>query len=158
MSENIDQWIHTVTASFILLWDKWRKCFRKKTARNTFATGLQIYRPWKSEKNQGYFGWLSNRIAPQPIAQESCSNPQDLVSLWVRNGKKIVFGLFVSGVICKVGGFWPFFGCWYLTWSQPLDRSISLKFSVKTSLESESFETLINFIAFPVQKLWSIIK
>jgi len=45
------------------------------------------------------------------------------------------------------------FGCWYLKWAQLLDGSISLKFSMETSLESESVEPLIDFLAFLVQKL-----
>ena len=36
---------------------------------------------------------------------------------------------------------------------QPLGGSISLKFSLETRLESESFEPLIDFLAFLVQKL-----
>ena len=42
-----------------------------------------------------------------------------------------------------------------VTWPkvQPLDGSISLKFSLEARLESESFEPLINFLAFLVQKL-----
>ena len=53
--------------------------------------------------------------------------------------------------------FLAIFGCWYLTWAQPLDRSISLKFSLETRQESASIETLINFLVFLVQKLWSKI-
>jgi len=45
-------------------------------------------------------------------------------------------------------------GCWYLTWVQPLDGSILLKFSMETTLESKSLQTLIDFLAFVVQKLW----
>jgi len=37
--------------------------------------------------------------------------------------------------------------------AQPLIQSVSLKFSLETRLESESFEPLINFLAFLVQKL-----
>ena len=37
--------------------------------------------------------------------------------------------------------------------AQPLGQSVSLKFSLETRLESESFEPLINFLAFLVQKL-----
>jgi len=40
------------------------------------AVGLQIYYTWKSGKNHGYFGCLTNYIAAQPIVLESCSNPQ----------------------------------------------------------------------------------
>ena len=38
--------------------------------------------------------------------------------------------------------------------AQPLGQSVSLKFSLETKLESESFEPLINFLlGFLVQKL-----
>ena len=41
--------------------------------------------------------------------------------------------------------------------AQLLGQSLSLKFSLETRLESESFEPLIDFLAFLVQKLWSKI-
>ena len=41
--------------------------------------------------------------------------------------------------------------------AQPLGQSVSLKFSLETTLESESFVPLIDFLAFLVQKLWSKI-
>jgi len=64
-------------------------------------------------------------------------------------------------------GFW-IFSEWRHEWSsfgvilahvawpraQPLGQSVSLKFSLETRLESESFESLIDFLAFLVQKLW----
>jgi len=37
--------------------------------------------------------------------------------------------------------------------AQPLGQSVSLKFSLETTLESESFEPLIDFLTFMVQKL-----
>jgi len=37
--------------------------------------------------------------------------------------------------------------------AQPLGQSVSLRFSFETRLESESFEPLIDFLAFLVQKL-----
>jgi len=37
--------------------------------------------------------------------------------------------------------------------AQPLGHSVSLKFSLETTLESESFDPLINFLAFLVQNL-----
>jgi len=37
--------------------------------------------------------------------------------------------------------------------AQLLGQSVSLKFSLETRLESESFETLIDFLAFLVQRL-----
>ena len=45
----------------------------------------------------------------------------------------------------------------WLQQAQPLGQSISLKFSLETRLESESFEPLIDFVAFVVQKLRSKI-
>ena len=37
--------------------------------------------------------------------------------------------------------------------AQPLGQSVSLKFSLESRLESKSFEPLINFLAFLIQKL-----
>jgi len=48
-------------------------------------------------------------------------------------------------------------GVGYMPRAQLLGQSISLKFSLKTRLESKSFEPLSNFLAFLVQKLWSKI-
>ena len=47
----------------------------------------------------------------------------------------------------------------HVTWprAQPLGQSVLLKFLLETRLESESFEPLINFLAFLVQRLWSKI-
>jgi len=43
----------------------------------------------------------------------------------------------------------------HVTWrrAQLLDGNISLKFLLETRLESESFEPLIDFLGFRVQKL-----
>jgi len=41
--------------------------------------------------------------------------------------------------------------------AQPLHQSISLKFSLETRLESESFQPLIDFLAFLDQNSWSKI-
>ena len=47
----------------------------------------------------------------------------------------------------------------HVAWHRPqlLGQSVSLKFSLETRLESESLESLIKFLAFLVQKLWSKI-
>ena len=44
----------------------------------------------------------------------------------------------------------------HATWpgAKPLDEGISLKFLLQNRLESNSFEPLIDFLAFVVQKLW----
>ena len=54
----------------------------------------------------------------------------------------------------KWSSFWAILA--NVTWprAQLLGQSISLKFSLETTLESESFEPLFNFLAFLVQKLW----
>jgi len=48
----------------------------------------------------------------------------------------------------------------HVTWPRAklLDKSISLKFSLETRLESKSFEPLIDFLTFLVQKLPKINK
>jgi len=62
----------------------------------------------------------------------------------------------VSDIISEVV-FGPFLA--HVTWprDQPLGLSISLKFSLETRLEPESFEPLIDFLAFLVKKLLSKI-
>ena len=57
----------------------------------------------------------------------------------------------------KWSSFWVILA--HVTWprAQLLGQSISLKFSLETRLESKSFEPLIDFLAFLVQKLWSKI-
>jgi len=60
----------------------------------------------------------------------------------------------VTDVISEVvlGSFWLMFpGLWPK--AQSLGQSVTLKFSLETRLESKSFEPLIDFLAFLVQKL-----
>jgi len=60
---------------------------------------------------------------------------------------------------CDWGHKWSSFGVIlsHVAWAraQPLGQSVSLKFSLETRLESESFEPLIDFLKILVQKLWS---
>ena len=64
-------------------------------------------------------------------------------------------------VFCEWRHKWSSFGVIlaHVAWprAQPLGQSVSLKFSLETRLESESFEPLVDFLAFLVQKLWSKI-
>jgi len=96
------------------------------------------------------FACLTNDIAPPLIALESCSNLQKIRQV----GKSLVgyCRIFVSDIISEVvfGPFWLMFA-----WpkAQLLGQSVSLKFSLETKLESESFEPLIDFLAFLGQKL-----
>jgi len=55
--------------------------------------------------------------------------------------------------VTSQGRFLAIFGYWYLTCAQPPHRNTSLKFSWETRPESASFETLIDFLSFLVQKL-----
>ena len=59
-------------------------------------------------------------------------------------------GLFVTGVISSFRVILA-----HVAWprAQPLGQSISLKFSLETRLQSKSFEPLIDFLTFLVQKL-----
>ena len=99
-------------------------------------------------------------VAPPPIALESCSKGSNgSASLPVCTLKKF-FGweLQIFWEWCHK---WSSFGAIlaHVTWprAQPLDQSVSLKHLLQTRLESESFEPLIDFLAFLGQKLWSKI-
>jgi len=90
-------------------------------------------------------------------ARELFKSSKDLASLLVCTWKNI-FWLRVAA-FCewrhKWRRFWVIFT--HVTWprAQTLGQCISLKFSLETTLESEYFEPLINFLAFLVQMLWS---
>ena len=64
-------------------------------------------------------------------------------------------------IFCDWRHKWSSFGVIlaHVAWprAQPLGQTVSLKFSLETKLESESFEPLIDFLAFLVQNLWSKI-
>jgi len=94
-------------------------------------------------------GCLTNAKAPPPIALESCSRAQTGRPVFQHALKKTsLWGL-------------RFFYEWRHKWSsfrvilahvvwpkaQPLGQSVSLKFLLETTLESKSFEPLINFLA-----------
>jgi len=53
----------------------------------------------------------------------------------------------------KECNFWAILA--HVTWlrAQPLGQSITLKYSLETRFVSESFEAVIDFLAFLVQKL-----
>ena len=74
--------------------------------------------------------------------------------------RKKYFGWGVR-IFCDWRHKWSSFGVIlaHVAWprAQPIGQSVSLKFSLGTRLESESFEPLIDFLAFLVQKLWSKI-
>jgi len=92
-------------------------------------------------------------------ARELFKGSNGSASLLVSTRKKV----FVWGLrnYCEWRHKWSSFGAIlaHVAWprAQLVDQSISLKFSLETRLESESFEPLINFLAFLVPKLWSKI-
>ena len=85
------------------------------------------------------------------------SNESD--SLLVCTRKKIFsWGL---RIFCECCHKWSSFRAilTHVAWprAKPLGQSVSLKFSLETRLKSESFEPLVDFQAFLVEKLWSKI-
>jgi len=79
-------------------------CGKVEFYLNTLAVSVQIYRTWKSGKNQGYFSCLPNCIAPQRIVLESCSNPQKTWQVFesaMKDKRLLVLGFsfFVSDAI-----------------------------------------------------------
>ena len=98
----------------------------------------------------------ANAIVPPPIALENCLNPQKIQQVsQTALEKNFCWGL---QIFCEWRHKWSSFGAIlaHVTWprAQLLGQSISLKFSLETKLESESF---IDFLAFLVEKLWSKI-
>jgi len=92
-------------------------------------------------------------------ARELFKGSNRSASLLVCTRKKIFcWGL---QIFCEWRHKWSSFGAIlaHFAWprAQPLGQSVSLKFLLEIRLESESFEPLINFLAFLVQKLWSKI-
>jgi len=63
-----------------------------------------------------------------------------------------------AGVRYLLSSFWAILA--HVAWprAQPPGQSISLKFSLETRLESESFEPLIDFLMFLVQKVMILNK
>jgi len=74
--------------------------------------------------------------------------------------QKKIFGWGLR-IFCEWRHKWSSFGVIlaHVAWprAQLLGQNVSLKFSLETRLESESFEPLVDFLAFLVQKLWSKI-
>jgi len=76
----------------------WLGPFHNFKLLNTLAAILRIYHAWNLGKNQEYFGWLTNRLAPQPIVLENCSNPQKTKKLWSSiDDKRIMASLVLDG-------------------------------------------------------------
>jgi len=117
---------------------------------NTFAARVTRNHAWVT-----IFVPLCNSITRQSIVLESCSNPKKMWQVCMSAMKKSILVLlfFVSDVISS----WVLAILAQVTWrwAQPQAGNISLKFLLETRLESESFEPLIGFLTFLVQKLWA---
>ena len=120
-----------------------------------------IFVLWFRPKNSSFRLPYQHPSSSADCAREllNGSNGKRIGQSFRLHSKKIVgwgCGFFVSDVIK-----WSSFGVILAhvagPKAQPLDQIISLKFLLETRLKSESFEPLINFLAFLVQKLWSKI-
>ena len=105
------------------------------------------------------FSWLPYQCHSSSVdcTRELSKPSKDLASLLVCTRKNFFcWGLWIFYEWHhKWSSFWAILV--HVSWprAQPLGQSISLKFLLETRLESESFELLIDFLVFLVQKLWS---
>jgi len=115
--------------------------------------GHDIFVLWNQPKNRSFLLPYQTNSFSADCTRELFKPSKDLANVRVCNEKKflVLFFLWVT----LWGRFLAILA--HVTWprAQPLDGDISLKFSFKTRLES--FEPLIDFLAFLVPKLWSKI-
>jgi len=118
------------------------------------AYDIVVFRFWS--KKWQFLVALTNALAPPPIVLESCSRAQTDRPVFQMALEKI-FWLGVAD-FCEWRHNWSSFGIIlaHVAWprAQLLGQSVLLKFSLETRLESESFQPLIDFLAFLGQKLW----
>jgi len=107
-------------------------------------------------KKTAVFGCLTNALANPPICVRELFKGSNGSASLVDYTQKKFFGWGMQ-IFCdwhhKLSSFGVILA--HVAWprAQPLGQSVSLKFSLETRLESESFEPLIDFLAFLVQKL-----
>jgi len=112
---------------------------------------------WNRPENSSYQLPYQHPSSSANCARELFKGSNESASLLICTRKKI-FG-WVLQIFCewrhKWSCFWAILA--HVAWPRPqsLGQSISLKFSLQTRLKFESFEPLIDFLAFLVQKLWS---
>jgi len=134
-------------------WAPW--CLGRLTL---WEPAYDIFVLWFWPKNNS-FRLPYQRLSSSDRARELFNSSNGSASL-VDCTRKYFFGLGVR-IFCdwrhKLSSFGVILA--HVAWpkAQPLGQSVSLKFSLETRLESESFEPLIDFLAFLVQKLWSKI-
>jgi len=118
-----------------------------------------IYIPRFHPKTSSFWLPYQRHSSSADCTRELLNGSNGSASLLICTWKKVFgWGLWI---FCEWRHKWCSF--WvilvHVTWPRalPLSKSISLKFSLETRLESKSFEPLNNFPSFLVQKLWSKI-
>jgi len=119
---------------------------------NTLGTSVHVYRTLKP--HIGYFHTTLQLHYSLVNCARELFKPSRLGESSSLQWKNIFrFCFFVSDIISGVG-----LGRFWLRLSSPgpqqQEGNTALKFLVETSLKSESFEPLIEFLTFLVQKLW----
>ena len=130
------------------------------TSLNTLRAGVRYIRiSISAEKNSSF--WLPYQ---RPSSSDDC--PRELLNASKESASLVdytrnkIFWLRVR-IFCDWRHNWSSFRVILAHVARPgaqlLGQSVSLKFSLESRLESESFEPLIDFLAFLVKKLWSKI-
>jgi len=135
-------------------------------ARHPFKTRRSHLTPWEPvygifvlgfrPKNSSFWLPYQHPSSSTDCARELLKSSNGSASLVDCNRKKF-FGWGVR-IFCDWRHKWSSFRVIlaHVTWprAQPLGQRVSLKFKLETRLESESFEPLIDFLAFLVENLW----
>ena len=141
----------------ILLWYKWPKCLSEKKCKH-FESWPTIYSYFDFSLKNSSFRLPYQRPNSSANAARELFNGSNGSTSLVDSTRKKFFGWGVR-IFCDWRHKWSSFRVIlaHVAWpkAQPLGQSVSLKVSLETRLKSESFEPLINFLAFLVQKLWS---
>ena len=157
-----------VTLEFVFHKPKaWKVLYSKNGLKFLTFEYLSHYESWRTISTYFNFGLKNSSFwlpCKRPSSSADCTrelfkglsgsaSPVDCT-------RKKFFWLWVR-TFCEWRHKWSSFGVilTHVTWprAQPLGQSVSLKFSLETRLESESFEPLIDFLALLVHKLWSKI-
>ena len=130
-----------------------------QSAQTLWEPACDIFVPRFRPKNSSFRMPYQRHSSSADCARELFKGSNGSASLLVCTRKKF-FGWGLR-IFCEWRHRWSSFKVIlaHVAWprAQPLGQSVSLKFSLETRLESESFEPLIDFLAFLVQKLWSKI-
>ena len=130
---------------------------RKVKLLTMWEPGYDTFVPRFQPKTSNFQLPCQRHISSANYARELFKGSNGSASLLVRTEKNY-FGWGLQ-IFCEWCHKWSSFGAIlaHVAWPRapPLGQSIALKFLLETRLASESFEPLIDFLAFLVQKLWS---